>query len=131
MMDRRANAIRDEEAIRKKFGVSPQFIPDLLALTGDSADGYPGIPGIGKSGAARLINMYGPIEAFPENLLSGQLDKALLFKRLATLRTDAQLFNDTDQLRWNGPTPSFAELTAKISEPKLLEKANALAQKMR
>jgi 5'-3' exonuclease len=129
-VDRRAGAIRDADAVRKKFGVSPVLIPDFLALVGDSADGYPGIPGIGKTGAARLLNLYGPIEAFPENLLVGQREQALLFKRLATLRTDALLFSDVDQLRWRGPTSSFAELTTKMGEPRLLARANAAATKI-
>jgi 5'-3' exonuclease len=128
-VDNRTGVIRDENLIRKKFGVSPLLIPDFLALTGDSADGYPGIAGIGKTGAARLLNTYGPIESFPENLLKGQREQALLFKRLATLRTDAKLFSDTEELLWRGPTPSFAGLTTKIGEPKLLARANAVSAK--
>jgi 5'-3' exonuclease len=116
--------------VRKKFGVNPALIPDFLALVGDSADGYPGIPGIGKTGASRLLNQYGPIEAFPENLLTGQREQALLFKRLATLRTDAQLFSDVDKLHWCGPTGAFAELTSKMGEPRLLARANSLASKV-
>lgn len=127
--DNRTGVIRDESSIRKKFGVSPLLIPDFLALTGDSADGYPGIPGIGKTGAARLLNLYGPIESFPENILKAQRENALLFKRLATLRTDAKLFSDTGELRWRGPGPAFAAMTAKIGDPKLLPRANALAAK--
>ena len=129
-IDRRAGAIRDANAIRKKFGVSPILIPDFLALVGDSADGYPGISGIGKTGAARLLNQYGPIEDFPEKVLGRQREQALLFKRLATLRTDALLFSDVDQLRWRGPTSAFAELTTKIGEPGLLARANAVAAKV-
>ncbi len=127
--DRRANVIRDAEAIRKKFGVDPALIPDLLALVGDSADGYPGIPGIGKTGAARLLNSFGPIESFPDHLLTGQRELALLFKRLATLRTDAKLFSDTEELHWRGPTPVFAEFTERIGEPRLLARAKEAAQK--
>jgi 5'-3' exonuclease len=129
-IDRRAKVIRDAEAIRKKFGVSPLLIPDYLALVGDSADGYPGISGIGKTGAARLLNDYGPIEDFPEKVLGKLREQALLFKRLATLRTDAKLFNDVDQLRWGGPTSAFAALTVKIGEPRLLTRANELAAKI-
>jgi 5'-3' exonuclease len=124
-VDRRANTIRDAEAIRKKFGVTPSLIPDFLALVGDSADGYPGIPGIGKTGAARLLNEYGPIESFPETVLGGQRELALLFKRLATLRTDELLFSDVGRLKWAGPSPGFAELTTRIGEPRLLTRANA------
>jgi 5'-3' exonuclease len=127
---RRAGTILDANAIRKKFGVSPILIPDFLALVGDSADGYPGIAGIGKTGAARLLTQYGPIENFPEKVLGQQLERALLFKHLATLRTDALLFSDVDQLLWRGPTPAFADLTAKIGDPRLLDRASAVAAKI-
>ena len=129
-IDRRAGAIRDANAVHKKFGVSPILIPDFLALVGDSADGYPGISGIGKTEAARLLNQYGPIEDFPEKVLMKKREQALLFKRLATLRTDAQLFSDVDQLQWRGPTPAFAALTTKMGEPRLLARASDLAAKM-
>jgi 5'-3' exonuclease len=128
-IDRRAGAIRDADAVRKKFGVIPAFIPDYLALVGDSADGYPGIAGIGKIGAAKLINQYGPIESFPENVLGKQREQALLFKRLATLRVDALLFNNIDELKWKGPTTSFARFATKLGDPRLLERANSLAAK--
>ena len=130
-VDRRAGAIRDADTIRKKFGVSPTLIPDFLALVGDSADGYPGISGIGKTGAARLLNQYGPIESFPKDALGSQRKQALLFKRLATLRTDAPLFDDIDQLRWRGPTPAFAGVTTKMGEPRLLARATAVAKKLK
>ena len=129
-VDRRAGAIRDADEVRKKFGVTPILIPDFLALVGDSADGYPGIPGIGKSGAARLLNQYGPIESFPKNALGAQRKQALLFKRLATLRADAPLFKSVDELRWRGPTKAFAAFTKKIGEPRLLERAKAAATKL-
>jgi 5'-3' exonuclease len=129
-IDRRRGGIRDANAVRKKFGVNPALIPDFLALVGDSADGYPGISGIGPTGAAQLLNQYGPIEAFPEKLLVGKREQALLFKRLATLRTDAKLFGDVDDLRWRGPTPAFANFTLKIGEPRLLARANAAASKI-
>jgi 5'-3' exonuclease len=129
-MDRRAGEIRDEKAVLKKFGVSPKLIPDFLALVGDSADGYPGISGIGKFGAMRLLNQFGPIEAFPTNVLEGQLEQALLFKRLATLRTDALLFKNVNQLQWPGLTPAFAEFTVKAGEPRLLARAEAVAAKV-
>jgi len=130
-IDRRAGAIRDANEIKKRFGVEPKLIPDFLALVGDSADGYPGIKGIGKIGAARILNQYGPIERFPKTLLGEQREEALLFKRLATLRTDAPLFHDVEELRWRGPTPTFAKFTKKIGEPRLLERANALAAKIK
>src|SRR5438552_17002802 len=86
----------------RKFGVSPQLIPDLLALGGDAADGYPGILGIGARTAAQLLNRYGQIEKFPSNILGERRDLALLFKNLATLRTDAPLFKNSKTLRWRG-----------------------------
>lgn len=130
-VDRRANVVRDAAAIKIKFGVDPVLIPDLLALVGDSADGYPGIPGIGKTGAARLLNQYGPIEDFPEDLLAGQRELALLFKQLAILRTDTSLFTDLEQLRWQGPEPAFAEWSEKIGDARLLARADAAAAKLK
>lgn len=129
-IDRRAKAIRDAASVYKKFGVSPILIPDYLALVGDSADGYPGIAGIGKVGAAQLLNQYGPIEAFPARVLGIKREQALLFKQLATLRTDAQLFSDVNELQWRGPASGFAEFTTKIGEPRLLERAQAVAAKL-
>ena len=129
-VDRKAGVIRDADTVYKKFGVPPILIPDFLALVGDSADGYPGISGIGKMGAARLLNQYGPIESFPKNVLDKQRKQALLFKRLATLRTDAPLFTNVDQLRWHGPTPAFTAFTTKMGEPRLLERASTAAAKI-
>ena len=129
-VDRRSGQIRNAARVREKFGVDPAYIADYLALVGDASDGYPGIPGIGKVSAARLLNQYGPIEDFPEKLLVGKREQALLFKRLATLRTDALLFSDVDQLRWRGPTSTFAELTTKMGEPRLLVRAIAVAAKL-
>ena len=102
-MDRRARKMLDADAVRRKFGVVPALIPDYLALVGDAADGYPGIPGIGAVTAARLLNRYGAIETFPPEVLGDRRDEALLFKKLATLRTDAPLFRNVDALRWRGP----------------------------
>ncbi|HET9030940.1 MAG TPA: 5'-3' exonuclease H3TH domain-containing protein [Candidatus Aquilonibacter sp.] len=113
-VDRRSNTIRDAAAVRAKFGVDPQHIPDYLALVGDSADGYPGIKGIGAKGAASLIARYGKIEDFPPEALGDNRAAALLFKELATLRTDAPLFDDVDELRWNGPTAAFAEIRERL-----------------
>ena len=89
-MDRRANKMLDADAVRAKYGVVPALIPDYLALVGDAADGYPGISGIGAVTAARMLNQYGPIEAFPENVLGDQRKQALLFKKLATLESGAE-----------------------------------------
>ena len=109
-VDRRNNAIRDAEAVRKKFGVPPDLIADYLALVGDAADGYPGIPGIGSKGAARLLMRHGPIENFPPSVLGERRELALLFKRLATLRTDAQLFIEVDELTVAGTDAGICRL---------------------
>ncbi|MGZ8708687.1 MAG: 5'-3' exonuclease [Thermoanaerobaculia bacterium] len=108
-VDRKSGQVRDEQGVHAKFGVAPAFIPDYLALVGDAADGYPGIPRIGAKSAASLIARHGAIESFPPNTLTAEnLEHALLFKKLATLRTDAPLFDDFVELRGRGPTSSFA-----------------------
>ena len=110
-IDRRSKEVRDAAAVRAKFGVEPALIPDFLALVGDAADGYPGLRGYGKVTAARLLREHGPLEQFPEAVLGAERRaEGLLFKRLATLRTDVELFADVDALRWRGPTPGFTEL---------------------
>jgi 5'-3' exonuclease len=126
-IDGRRKTIRDAAGIREKFGVSPQLIPDLLALVGDAADGYPGIPGIGAKTAAQLLNRYGPIKNFPSSVLGEQLDLALLFKNLATLRTDAPLFKKVETLRWRGATPAFAAWADRMEAPRLLERCERAA----
>jgi 5'-3' exonuclease len=127
-IDGRRKTIRDAAAIREKFGVSPQLIPDLLALVGDAADGYPGIPGIGARTAAQLLNRYGHIENFPRKVLGEQRDLALLFKKLATLRTDAPLFKKVETLRWRGgATPAFAAWAKRMEAPRLLERCKKAA----
>jgi 5'-3' exonuclease len=122
-VDRKAKVVRNEEAVAAKFGVGPALIADYLALVGDAQDGYPGVPGIGAVSAARLLRRYGPIEDFPADALNSQREAALLFKRLATLRTDAKLFANVDELRWRGPTPGFREWTERFSDPGLFERA--------
>ena len=117
-VDRRSGQIRDERGVVAKFGVEPRFIPDFLALVGDAADGYPGIPGIGAKTAARLVNAFGHIEAFPAEVLREHREPALLFKTLATLRSDAPLFDDVDRLRWRGATDTFTLVAEKIGEPR-------------
>jgi 5'-3' exonuclease len=107
-VDRRSGNIRNAAAVREKFGVDPMHIPDYLALVGDSADGYPGITGIGAVTAARMINKHGSIEQFPDSVLGEKKELALLFKTLATLRTDAPLFANVDELEWRGPTAPLA-----------------------
>ena len=119
---RKAKVILDAAGVRKKFGVVPERIPDLLALVGDAADGYPGIDGIGRIGAARLINEHGALEDFPPAVLGKDRERALLFKDLATLRTDARLFADVEDLRWRGPTKAFAAVATEIGDPRLLER---------
>jgi 5'-3' exonuclease len=125
--DRRSNTIRDAEGVRVKFGVCPVLIPDYLALVGDSADGYPGIFGIGAKGAARLLSRYGRIEDFPPQVLGERQELALLFKKLATLRTDAPLFRDVDELRWRGPTDQFSSCCQRLVAPQLFARVRRAA----
>jgi 5'-3' exonuclease len=130
-VDRRSGVIRDAAAVRAKFGVDPQFIPDYLALVGDSADGYPGVSGCGPKTAAQLINRYGPLEDFgPEVLNEENRRLALLFKDLATLRTDAPLFKDVDELHWRGTTPEFAQAAEKIGNASLLKRVRQLEKRI-
>ena len=119
-VDRRGRKILDANGVRAKFGVDPFLIPDFLALVGDSADGYPGIPGIGAVTASRLLNQYGKIEDFPAIVLGDSRDLALLFKHLATLRSDAPLFGDVAELRWRGPTGVFAGWVERLGDARLL-----------
>jgi 5'-3' exonuclease len=131
-VDRRSGDIRDEEAIRAKFGVMPAFIADYLALVGDAADGYPGIAGLGPKTAATLINRHGHIEQFPAGVLKDDnLEHALLFKDLATLRIDAPLFKKVEELRWNGPTPKFGSITKKIGDARLAARVMKLQKQGR
>jgi 5'-3' exonuclease len=126
-VDRRSQKVRNAEGVREKFGVEPALIPDFLALVGDAADGYPGIPGIGRITAARLLNRHGRIEDFPPEVLPDSRALALLFKDLATLRTDAPLFDDVEELRWRGPTAAFAACAELLGDARLLPRAlNAL-----
>jgi 5'-3' exonuclease len=115
-IDRRSNQIRDAQAIRAKYGVAPEFIADYLALVGDSADGFPGIAGLGAKTAATLINRHGHIEQF---------------KTLATLRTDAPLFKDVDELRWTGPSASFGSLAKKIGGERLATRVRELQKRLK
>jgi 5'-3' exonuclease len=127
-LNRRTRVTLDEPAIVQKFGVSPQSIPDYLALVGDSADGYPGLKGWGAKSSATVLAKFQNLEAIPADwrewkvnvtsaaaladTLARERDLALLFRKLATLRTDISLFDDVDQLRWNGSTPRFEEIGA-------------------
>lgn len=129
-MDRRSNKIRDAAGVREKFGVEPVLIPDFLALVGDAADGYPGIAGIGAVGAARLLNGHGIIEDFPVALLENNRELALLFKRLATLRGNAPLFSNINELRWRGPAGAFTNCVERLGDPRLLRRAMAAADRI-
>ena len=127
---RRTRVTLDEAAVVEKFGVSPQSIPDYLALVGDSADGYPGLKGWGAKSAAAVLAKFHHLESIPTDWHEWQVkvanagaladalvrdhDRALLFRTLATLRTDISLFDDVDQLRWKGPTPAFDEIAARL-----------------
>jgi 5'-3' exonuclease len=129
-LNRRTRVTLDEAGVIKKFGVSPASIPDYLALVGDSADGYPGLPGWGAKSSAAVLAKFLHLESIPSDsrewrvnaanattlaaTLSRERKRALLFRKLATLRTDITLFNDVNQLRWNGPTPAFAALAARL-----------------
>jgi len=129
-VDRKSGEVRNAEGVQKKFGVMPQHIPDYLALVGDAADGYPGIPKVGAKTAARLIARHGAIEDFPAGILGSDEhhEHALLFKRLATLRTDSELFDDVEELRWRGPTESFASMASTIGAASLVKRVEAVAE---
>lgn len=127
-VDRRGNKIRDEAAVREKFGVGPELIPDYLALVGDAADGYPGIAGIGAVTAARLLLEHGPIEDLPAAAIGEQRELALRFKELATLRTGAPLFGAVEELRWRGPAEEFAACVQQLGAERLLARAERAAK---
>ena len=127
---RRTNVELDEPAVVKKFGVPPASIPDYLALVGDSADGYPGLPGWGAKSTAAVLARFGKLERIPTDwkewrvnatsaarlavTLQRQRDLAFLFRDLATLRTDIPVFDSVAELEWKGPTPAFAALAARF-----------------
>src|SRR5688500_2075224 len=129
-VDRKSGAIRDEAAVRVKFGVPPSLIPDYLALVGDSADGYPGLQGYGPKTAVRLLERYGPLEDFPAEILGEAKGRALLFKNLATLRSDAPLFGDVEEIRWRGPTDAFASYAGTFGDPRLAVRLSDLAKRI-
>ena len=129
-IDRRARTIRDAAAVEAKFGVPPELIADYLALVGDAADGYPGLAGIGPVGAAQLLKAHGPIERFPPRVLGERAAQALLFKRLATLRTDALRLDDVEALRWRGATPVFAAWADAAGAPRLLDRCREAASRL-
>jgi len=126
-IDRKSKAVRNESGVREKFGVDPVRIPDFLALVGDTADGYPGIDGIGKATAAKLVNKYGAIESFPKDVLGERKALALKFKELATLKDDLPLFANSDELQWAGPTAKFTAWTTAADAGRLLERSQKAA----
>jgi len=130
-VDRKSGQIRDAEGVRARFGVPPERIPDYLALVGDAADGYPGIAGYGPKTAALLIARYGPLEDFPDGVLGENRERALLFKRLATLRADAPLFAEVEELRWRGPAASFPPVAERIGDARLAKRIADLEQRLR
>lgn len=127
-VDRKSNAVRNAAGVRSKFGVDPEFIPDYLALVGDASDGYPGIKGIGAKGAQSLLLRYGKIEDFPPEVLGEQRARALLFKNLATLRTDAMLYGNVEELQWHGPGDGFAQVCERLGIPDVCARATRTAE---
>ena len=143
-LDRRTRELRDEAGVLKKFGVPPASIPDWLALTGDSADGFPGLPGWGAKSASTVLARYGHLEQIPKlalewdvpvrgamrlaTTLGEQKEQAMLFRTLATLRTDTPIGVDVDRLRWTGPRADFATWANRLGAPALAERASALAR---
>ncbi len=139
-IDRRKGEIRDAAGVQAKFGVPPSSIPDYLALVGDAADGYPGLPGFGAKSTAAVLRKFAHIEAIPADgaawgpgtlnpgrlagVLNEQRDLALLFRTLATLRTDEPLFESVDELLWRGPTADFAKFAEAIEAPELVPRAD-------
>jgi 5'-3' exonuclease len=141
--DRRKDVWYDADGVREKFGVAPESIPDYLALVGDTADGFPGLKGWGAKSAGRVLGKYPHLEDIPEDVTEWQLDvrgasklvatlhaqfeQALLFRRIATLETDAPTVDSVDELEWNGPTETFVDLCDQIDAPGLAERAVKLA----
>jgi 5'-3' exonuclease len=142
-LDRRAREVRDAAGVEKKFGVKPTSIPDWLGLVGDSADGFPGLPGWGAKSAATVLARFEHLEKIPKShtdwdipvrgaarladTLQEQWERALLFRDLATLRTEADLFDSVDELRWSGPTTAFEKLCHDLGDPSLYARARAAA----
>jgi 5'-3' exonuclease len=131
-LNRRTRVTRDESGVIQKFGVPPASIPDYLALVGDAADGYPGLPGWGAKSSSAVLAKFAHLESIPEDwrewrvnaanasalarTLAAGRDRALLFRTLATLRTDIALFDDVEQLRWSGPTPGFSDVATRFDQ---------------
>ena len=144
-LDRRARQVRNEAGVREKFGVQPSSIPDYLALVGDTADGYPGLAGWGEKSAGALIGSYVHLEAIPRSSLDWMvkvrgadrlaetLQKsfrlALLFRDLATLRTNEPRIRSPNEIRWRGPAPSFAAMSERLDDPQLVNRVADIAAK--
>ncbi len=142
--DRRARVLRDEDGVRKKFGVPPSSVPDYLALMGDSADGYPGLPGWGPKSAAALLAHYRTVDKIPDDhrqwavrvrgaaklaaTLAEYRVQAGLFREIATLRLDAPVFESVDAIRWNGPRSDFAAVCERLGSTSLALRADAIAR---
>jgi len=145
-MDRRRKAILDADGVVKKFGVQPESIPDYLALVGDAADGYPGLPGWGARSAAAVLARFRHLEQIPRSaldwhvnargatllakVLSEQFERVLLFRRLATLVDDGPVTNTVDDLKWRGPLPDFRAICSRLDAPQLAERAESLATRI-
>ncbi len=125
--DRKSGKVRDAAGVKEKFGVEPESIPDYLALVGDAADGYPGIPRFGAKTAAKVLSRFHHIDAIPDEIIGEHREDALLFRTLATLRTDAALFDSVETLRWSGPTARFAAFAEGIGTPELVSRADRAA----
>ncbi len=138
-LNRRTRVTLDEAGVKAKFGVPPSSIPDYLALVGDAADGYPGLAGWGAKSAAAVLARFGHLEQIPDDwrtwsvnatsparlsrTLADNRDQALLFRHLATLRTDVEVFDSVEDLRWKGPTPQFKALAARLDGARTVEAA--------
>ncbi len=144
-LDRRKNEIRNAQGVVTKFGVRAESIPDYLALVGDTSDGYPGLPGWGAKGAASVLSVYPHLEDIPKdpkdwnssirgsaklaNTLFSSWEEALLFRKLATLRTDAPVFHNIEELEWRGQTPSFEAMCSRLKAPNLFKKTVAVPRR--
>ena len=142
--DRRAGVLRDADGVRGRFGVSPESMIDYLALVGDSADGYPGLPGWGAKSASTLLTRHGHLEKIPldaaewdvpvrgaarlAGVLSTHAEEAALFRRLATLSTDVPVFDSIEELKWTGPKPNFFDVCARLNAPGYFRRAQALSE---
>jgi 5'-3' exonuclease len=142
-LDRRKREQRDERGVKERFGIGPASIPDYLALVGDSADGFPGVPGWGEKAASTVLAHYPHLERIPptasswgvpvrgaarlSTALEAHRELALLFRRLATLRYDVDVFQDVDELRWRGPTAGFEDRAHRLGVPGLWERARRIA----